>query len=64
MGKSLSLTVLAEGVEEEAELSFLREHGCDRIQGYLVSRPVPPAEMEALLRARPRPPMAEEKPSL
>jgi diguanylate cyclase (GGDEF)-like protein len=64
MGKSLSLTVLAEGVEEEAELSFLREPGCDRIQGYLVSRPAPPAEMEAPLRARPRPPMAEEKPNL
>jgi diguanylate cyclase (GGDEF)-like protein len=63
MGKSLCLTVLAEGVEQEDELSFLREHGCDRIQGYLVSRPVPPAEMGALLHARQRYPTGAEKPN-
>jgi diguanylate cyclase (GGDEF)-like protein len=62
MGKSLNLRVLAEGVEEEDEFTFLREHGCDRIQGYLVSQPVPSAEMEVLFRAGRQSAAAAEKP--
>jgi EAL domain-containing protein (putative c-di-GMP-specific phosphodiesterase class I) len=40
MGKSLRLTVIAEGVENEAQMSFLRSHQCDQIQGYYFSRPL------------------------
>jgi EAL domain-containing protein (putative c-di-GMP-specific phosphodiesterase class I) len=40
MGRSLAMRVLAEGVETEAQLAFLREQGCDEIQGYYLSRPM------------------------
>ena len=40
LGRNLGLTVVAEGVETEAQLSFLREHGCDEIQGYYLSPPL------------------------
>ncbi len=44
MARSLGLEVLAEGVETEAQLDFLREQGCDFYQGYLFSPPVPAEE--------------------
>jgi len=50
MGHSLGLSVLAEGVETQAQLDFLRGRGCDSYQGYLRSRPVPPDAFEVLLR--------------
>lgn len=50
MGHTVGLTVLAEGVETPAELSFLISEGCDEVQGYLISRPLPAANMEDLLR--------------
>jgi diguanylate cyclase (GGDEF)-like protein len=41
MAHRLQLTVVAEGVENAEQMSFLREHDCDRVQGYLVCKPVP-----------------------
>lgn len=41
LGHTLQLTVIAEGVETENQLAFLRNYDCDEIQGYLFSRPVP-----------------------
>lgn len=50
MGKTLSLTVIAEGVETIEQESFLRDHNCDQSQGYFFSRPIPAEGFEALLR--------------
>jgi diguanylate cyclase (GGDEF)-like protein/PAS domain S-box-containing protein len=41
MAHSLGTRVVAEGVETEAQFAFLKEHGCDEVQGYLFSPPVP-----------------------
>jgi diguanylate cyclase (GGDEF)-like protein len=49
LGHSLKLKVIAEGVEEEAQLDFLKANHCDEAQGYLFSRPVPPQECGLLL---------------
>jgi diguanylate cyclase (GGDEF)-like protein/PAS domain S-box-containing protein len=49
MGHSLGLGVVAEGVETRAQYEFLRAHHCDRVQGYLFSRPVEAAAAEALI---------------
>ena len=52
MGHSLNLQVIAEGVETCDQLTFLRTHGCDEVQGYLFSRAVPAEEMSTLLQER------------
>ncbi|HEY9707894.1 MAG TPA: EAL domain-containing protein, partial [Oculatellaceae cyanobacterium] len=49
MAKTLNLKLVAEGVETESELSFVRQHQCDTMQGYLFSRPVPARDFEQLL---------------
>jgi len=41
MAQRLQLTVVAEGVETSEQLEFLRQQGCDQMQGYLLSRPMP-----------------------
>ncbi|MEH2457956.1 EAL domain-containing response regulator [Nostoc sp.] len=46
MAHNLNLDVVAEGVETEAELAFLRQQNCNSIQGFLFSRPLPAAEFE------------------
>jgi len=51
LARGLNLTSIAEGVETEQQLNFLRQHGCDQVQGYLVNRPIPAEQMEQLLRA-------------
>jgi diguanylate cyclase (GGDEF)-like protein/PAS domain S-box-containing protein len=50
MAHSMKLQVIAEGVEKEAQLAYLRRHGCDEMQGYYFSRPVPEDEFEMMLR--------------
>ncbi|UUC50595.1 EAL domain-containing protein [Pseudomonas citronellolis] len=57
MVHSLELKVVAEGVERQEQLDFLRQHRCDEIQGYLISPPLAPAAFTAFLEAhgqRPR----------
>ena len=50
LGHSLNMKVIAEGVENEAQLRFLREHACNEVQGYYFGRPMPPGAIERLLR--------------
>ena len=47
LAHNLGLRVVAEGVETKAQMDFLKHHNCNMIQGYLISRPVPPDELEA-----------------
>jgi diguanylate cyclase (GGDEF)-like protein len=51
MGKALGMTVVAEGVETSEQETFLRDHACDEMQGFLFSKPVPPDQMADLLGA-------------
>ena len=46
IAKNLNVPVVAEGVETEEELNMLKAAGCDIIQGYYFSKPIPPSEME------------------
>ena len=50
IGRSLDITIVAEGVETEAQLRKLQAMGCDEVQGYLLSKPVPPDEIPELMR--------------
>jgi EAL domain-containing protein (putative c-di-GMP-specific phosphodiesterase class I) len=52
LGMGLGVTITAEGVETEAELSCLRAEGCHEGQGFLFSRARPNAEITALLKAQ------------
>ena len=52
LGHSLGLTVVAEGVEDEATAAMLREYGCDFLQGFHISRPAAPGPLGPWLRTR------------
>jgi EAL domain-containing protein (putative c-di-GMP-specific phosphodiesterase class I) len=52
LGQKLNLKVIAEGVETDAQVAFLRENNCDEMQGYHFSRPIPAQEIEELIKAR------------
>ncbi|HGM4967014.1 TPA: EAL domain-containing protein [Pseudomonas putida] len=47
LGRSMQLTIIAEGVENQAQQRFLAAEGCEQIQGYIVSLPLPPDEFAA-----------------
>ena len=49
MGKSLNLNILAEGVENQAQVDFLLAEGCDNAQGFYFSRPVPASQVESVV---------------
>ena len=53
MARSLGLTVIAEGVETEAQLDFLERNNCDQVQGYLFSRALPAISFKTLLSRPP-----------
>ena len=58
MAGSLRLKVVAEGVETTAQLGQLRRFGCQELQGYIFSKPLPPEELLALLEEGRRLPLA------
>lgn len=51
IAKSMNLKIVGEGVETEAQLNFLRENGCDLMQGYYFSKPLPVHEFQNLLKS-------------
>jgi len=52
MGNSLNLRVIAEGVETEGQVSFLKDNLCDEMQGYFFSRPMPAGDVADFMRDR------------
>jgi EAL domain-containing protein (putative c-di-GMP-specific phosphodiesterase class I) len=50
MGKSLNLRVVAEGVENNDQVTFLRQHACDEMQGYYFSKPITKNEFAQILQ--------------
>jgi EAL domain-containing protein (putative c-di-GMP-specific phosphodiesterase class I) len=49
LGHSLGLTVIAEGAETQGQIDFLRQEGCDEVQGYFFSRPISAGDMRVFL---------------
>lgn len=52
LGKSMSLKLVAEGVETENELALVKSSGCEFVQGYWFSRPLPVAQLESWMKER------------
>ena len=59
LGRSLNIPVLAEGVETERQLEFLREEGCDSVQGFLFGKPMPHGDVSRIISAENQPIPAE-----
>lgn len=53
MSHSLDFKTIAEGVETDEQLRFLKECGCDEVQGYFISKPLPAEQLEQFVRSRP-----------
>jgi EAL domain-containing protein (putative c-di-GMP-specific phosphodiesterase class I) len=53
LAHGIDLEVVAEGVESAAEYTMLKSLGCERAQGYHLGRPMPPADIDTLLRSHP-----------
>jgi EAL domain-containing protein (putative c-di-GMP-specific phosphodiesterase class I) len=53
LASSMGLQTIAEGVETASQLAYLRLQGCDEVQGYYFSRPVPADAFEAFVRQQP-----------
>ena len=53
MGRILGMRVVAEGVEDDAQLAQLQQIGCDYVQGYFFSKPLPADQFEAFVNAWP-----------
>jgi EAL domain-containing protein (putative c-di-GMP-specific phosphodiesterase class I) len=51
MGHSLGLTIVADGVETAEQFEFLKDNGCDYMQGYLFSKPIDAEAMTPLLKS-------------
>ena len=49
LAHNMKMSVVAEGVENVGQLDFLRDHGCDQMQGYFFSKPVPAAQLDEML---------------
>src|SRR5699024_4698240 len=52
LAKGLKMKIVAEGVEEYEQLEFLKQKQCDRIQGYIYSKPVPVDQFEQMMKVR------------
>jgi EAL domain-containing protein (putative c-di-GMP-specific phosphodiesterase class I) len=52
LARSLGMAAIAEGVETQGQLEFLRRHGCHQVQGYLLGQPMAAREIEGFLRSR------------
>jgi len=53
MGRMLSMTIVAQGVETKEQADFLRQNGCDEFQGFYLNKPMPADQIAELLRAQP-----------
>jgi len=49
LGHGMEMSIVAEGVETQEQLTFLSEQGCDVVQGYLIGRPLPISQYDGLV---------------